>query len=257
MKIADYLPENANLPGNTSPGEDPRENPSFSVPGSCADDCPLCHGFGWVRFDREVGDPLFGKMSLCPNLLSSALGGDSGLNERELKLSWSAVSEINQAGAAVAAIKRTFERGRGWVYLWGQPGLGKTLILTVAIAEMIRSGRPGVYTRMADILDDLRKGFGDDQPKGEEQRRVDRWASLPLLAIDELDRVRSSEYSDEKRFALLDRRYQAALRGNSITLLASNRDPRGFDDYLSSRIFDGRFSVVKLAGADVRPIAEW
>lgn len=229
----------------------------LQLPGDCRPDCEICGGIGWVRFDRPIDDPLFGRMAICPNRSSDALGRDSGLDARELALKWAAVADLNNALAAVRAVKATLARGRGWVCLWGPTGLGKTLILQVAVAETIRAQRPARYTRMVDVIDNLRQAFDAENTRGEETRRMESWAGLSILAIDEVDRLRSSDYSEEKKFALLDRRYQAAVRGNSITLLTSNSDPRGWDDYLSSRIFDGRFAVIRMTGQDARPLADW
>jgi DNA replication protein DnaC len=249
-QINEFMPK---IPEGKNSGSDT----TIQLPGDCRPDCPICGGIGWIRFDRPIEDPLFGRMAICPNRSSDALGKDSGLDPRELGLKWSAIADLNNALAAVRAVKAALERGRGWVTLWGPTGLAKTLILQVAIAETIRAQRPARYARMVDIIDNLRQAFDTENTRGEETRRMESWAGLPILAIDETDRVRSSDYSDEKRFSLLDRRYQAALRGNSITLLASNSDPRGWGDYLASRVFDGRFAVVRMIGEDVRPMVEW
>ena len=238
-------------------GEDNGEFIPLQLAGDCRPDCPICGGLGWLRRDLPIDDPLFGRAAICPNRSCDVLGRDSGLNARELGLRWAGVADLNNALAAVRAVKAALERGAGWVTLWGGTGLGKTLILQTAVAEAIQGQRPARYTRMTDVIDNLRASFDQESTRGEEGRRMDSWAGLPILAIDEADRVRSSDYADEKRFSLLDRRYQAALRGSSITLLASNSDPRGWGDYLASRVFDGRFAVIRMIGQDARPLVDW
>ncbi len=158
---------------------------------------------------------------------------------------------------AARAVIDTLSRGSGWVYLWGPPGLGKTLVLKIAVAEMLRRHKAAAYTRMAELIDHLRSAFDARDPSEEAQRRLDWWAGLPLLAIDEFDRVRNTEYSNERRFLLLDRRYEQALNGKSITIMAANADPATLEPYLYDRIRDGRFTVVKLEGDSARPGSEW
>jgi len=218
--------------------------------------CPKCGGYGWIGYDVDIHDPRFGKTYMCDCIKPRYYARGSGLTEKELTLDWGAIRDMNNATEAVRAVRETLDRGCGWVYLWGQYGAAKSLILQIAVAEAIRQVREAAYVRMVEIIDNLRASF-EGKSSGEEERRLERWASVPLLAIDEFDRLRDSEYASERRFLLMDRRYQDAIRGNTITLMASNSDPKTYDGYLSSRIFDGRFAVVKLEGIDARPYMGW
>ena len=77
---------------------------------------------------------------------------------------------------------------------------------------------------MAEILDHLREAFQSNS-KVSESSRLAWWAQLPVLAIDEFDRVRDTGYGQERRFVLMDRRYEGALRQENVTIMASNSDP--------------------------------
>ncbi len=70
-------------------------------------------------------------------------------------------------------------------------------------------------------------------------------------------RVNDTGWVDEKRFLLMDNRYVAALRQESVTIMAGNKAPNLFDGYLWDRIRDGRFEIVKLSGESIRPGMEW
>jgi len=225
---------------------------AYAANSICRVDCPVCHGIGYVRNDS-------GRLDTCPNVDPLRVYPISryGLDETERGLDWSNVEKFNNTMAALAAVRKTIHRGYGWVYLYGPPGLGKTLVLKIAIAEYLRLKQPAAYCRMAEILDDLRSAFDAKNPSEESQRKLDWWAGLPLLAIDEFDRVRATEYADERRFLLMDRRYEMALREKSITLLASNSDPSTLDGYLWDRVRDGRFEIVRVMGESVRPGTEW
>lgn len=214
----------------------------------CTMDCPICGGIGYVRDDN-------GKVNICPNVnpLRVYPGERYGVDNEEREFTWAMVQPFNNVMAAVNAVKRALDRGYGWVYLWGPPGLGKTLVLKIAVALYLKDYKAAAYCRMAEIIDDLRAAFDAKNPSEESQRKLDWWADLPLLAIDEFDRVRTTEYSDERRFLLMDRRYEMSLREKTITIMASNNDPSTMDGYLWDRIRDGRFAVVHVQGESVRP----
>lgn len=228
-----------------------RRRLSYASNGICKPDCE-CGGLGFVKGED-------GKLRPCGNADPALLhpGARYGLTDEERALTWSAVKPLNNTQAAAAAVRRVLTRGAGWVYLWGPPGLGKTLILKIAVAELLRGRRAAGYVRMPEIFDHLRAAFDLKNASEEAQRRLDFWADLPFLAIDEFGRERSSEYTKERRFVLMDRRYESALRGRSITLIASNDDPSELDDYLWDRIRNGRFEVIRVEGESVRPGEEW
>lgn len=218
----------------------------------CVPGCPECNGLGYVRGED-------GKLQVCSHVdpLTVYPLERYGLAQSEAALEWSAVKAINGGPVAAAAVQETLQRGAGWVYMHGDPGLAKTLILKVAVATAIRERRQAAYVRMAEILDDLRGAFDKNNPSEESQRRLDWWSSIPLLAIDEFDRVNQTEYAKERSFLLMDRRYESAIRGKTITLMASNGDPDKMDSYLVDRINDRRFTVVHMTGKSARRAMGW
>jgi DNA replication protein DnaC len=237
-----------------------QSNSVISPIQNCQPDCPICHGSGWVKYDLPIYDPNFGKLFPCVNAANNMYGRLSGLQDRELNLTWDAIKNVDpesNIAIAAAAVREVIQDGRGWVFLWGSPGLAKTLILQIAVAETIRSGREASYTRMVEIIDNMRRAFDSSRPGEEEERRIERWSNMPLLCIDEFDRINGTEYASNRQFLVMDKRYMEAIRGNAITIMSSNADPRSFDGYLSSRIHDGRFKVIHLIGSDFRPDMGW
>ena len=221
----------------------------------CSPGCDICGGSGYYRMDVDISDQRFGKVLICPNVDRTDLPGFDrvGLRKEELKsMTWDILIKESGIQKSIKAVKETLKRGHGWVFLYGGFGVGKTYVLKIAIAEMIRSGQQASYVRMAEILDHLRESFNDDV-KEMETKRLEYWSKLPILAIDEFDRIRNTEYGDERRFVLLDRRYEDAVRENSITLLASNSDPSKLPGYLYDRVRDGRFKIINLPGESFRP----
>lgn len=227
----------------------------------CDPYCPICGGVGRVMTDAKLGEPGFGKLLTCPNVSPLKIYPISrfGMEADETLLSWGDIlPEWNETtNQGTRAVQETLRRGYGWVCLWGDVGLAKSMILKVAVAETLRAHRLGGYTRMVEILDHLKEAFDKEQPSESSQARLDWWASLPVLAIDEFSRVKETPWAAERRFLLMDRRYEDAIREKTITLIASNDNPAKLDGYLFDRIMDNRFEVVHLTGESYRRAASW
>lgn len=228
----------------------------------CIPDCPDCGGSGFIPV-VSTEDVLGTKQEVtrtafCPRRVEKTRMGGSGLVGAEFDLTWESLSAGINLPVAVNTVKAAMARGTGWVFLHGGYGTAKTLILKIALAEWLRRGGTGAYTSMSEILDNLRAAFDAKNPSAESEARLERWQSIPLLVIDEFDRVKDTEYAAERRFRLMDDRYTRAIRGEpSVTLMASNATPDALEGYLADRIRDGRFAVVELAGDSMRPGMDW
>jgi DNA replication protein DnaC len=155
---------------------------------------------------------------------------------------------------AKKTIQAALERGYGWVYLYGGYGTAKTTMLRVAVAESLRAGLDATYTRMVDMLDEIRAAYDHNKPQEEATRRIRRWMELPVLALDEIEKTQETGFIVERRFQILDHRYEAATRQRAgVTLIAGNVAPEKLGGALGSRIADGRFTVVHITAVDGRP----
>ena len=221
--------------------------------GICEPYCPECGGIGYVR----TGD---GGMTMCSRVDRWKLPGSEriGISREEAEtLDWQVMKLINPSiQEAIDAIQRILAWGFGWVYLHGPWGTGKTEILKIATAVALRQRKDAAYTRMSEILDHLRESF--DEKSGEsESARLDWWSQLPVLCIDEFDKLRQTPYGEERRFVLLDRRYEQAIRRETATIIASNEPPDRLPGYLADRVGDGRFFTVRIIGDSFRPGMDW
>jgi len=232
---------------------------SDGMDSDCSSDCEICHGAGFVRYDVPIGHSYFGKVFPCPNRnFSGFYQVDSGLDASEYKLDWSAIVDINNIHKVVDTIREIINRGYGWITLWGGSGLAKTTLLKIAVAVYIRDKKKRAgYARMVDIIDNLRGAYDSENAMSESQRRLDAWTSMPLLSIDEFERINETKYASERKFVLADSRYEAALREKSITIIATNKNPEEYDGYLYDRMRDGRFELIHLEGKSARPIMTW
>ena len=238
--------------------------PPGVVPATRKVFCQTCNDTGAVSAGAPIGHPMFGKIFPCPacqsgkSIANGASPDEYGLLPSDRALAWGDVLDlhtVSNTSEAKMAIKATLERGYGWVYLWGNYGTAKTTLLKIAVAEYLRKqALPAVYARMSDIMDEIRAGYDSKTPNTEAIRRLRWWSSVPLLAIDEAEKVNETGMVEERRFQLLDTRYEAATRQRfGITLIAANVAPRAMPATIASRISDGRFTVVHLTGKDFRP----
>lgn len=223
--------------------------------------CITCFDVGFIRGNFEPGHPMFGKVLPCPDCSMAAPvlsePDEYGLLPADRALVWqSVVSGLDSSiDRAVAAVKTMLARGYGWVYLWGGYGTAKTTILKIAVAEALRSGEFAVYLSMADMMDSIREAYDLKSPQAEAARKIRWFSTLPVLAIDELEKTKSTEFVDERRFQILNARYEAATRqAYGVTLLAANVPPGDLPGALASRVGDGRFAVVHITAKDMRPL---
>ncbi|MEW6287772.1 MAG: hypothetical protein AB1509_16265 [Chloroflexota bacterium] len=243
-----------------------------SSSGSCAPDCSVCGGVGYVRYDVPVGHPKFGKVEMCPHarrlafersLDDGSLDPRIGLRPDEVQsLHWGLIQDgISDGQKARSAAQSAHQTGHGVCFLYGKSGQAKTLALKIAVATALRDGKTAAYANMLSVLDDIRLAFDARENKQTELvRRMEWWQSLDVLAIDELDKVNSTDWALERMFQLIDARYQRAVRQEALTFIAANYGSslNELSDYLRSRIEDNRFAVngwvVYLNGPDGRKV---
>lgn len=163
--------------------------------------------------------------------------------------------------AMIDAAQQMLVKPFGWLYIWGGPGNAKSEVLIALSNELNEAGRgPVLYTKFSRILDFMRDAFSEKRKKhlgkDAEQSFIDRFERLkriPVIAIDEMDKARETEFAQDFRFDFLDDRYRQAIVGETITLFAGNTDPATFDVALYDRIRDGRFQIVHNKAGSARP----
>lgn len=175
----------------------------------------------------------------------------SGLPNEARGLYLDALRAYRPQQEALEAIAVLLREPRGWLTLAGGYGTGKTTLIYATLNHLAEQGIYGRYTTAPDLIDHLRDALRDADGRAHSER-LERLKAVPVLAVDELDKYRATEYAEEAIFKLFDHRYRE--RGSLATLIGYNRE-RGdrIPPFLLSRIRDGRFRLVQLDGADLRP----
>lgn len=211
--------------------------------------CPLCDGTGWVERVDNIGYDGHITMVKCADPARThlekeleRLGRVSGLLPEELAITFKDVILTGETAQMTREAQRFLDSTGGFFTMWGGYGNGKTLILQAAVNEFRARGMSGTYVRMRDLLDYVRAGY-DAHAKTDSQARYERFKALPVLAIDEVDGARMTDFAYEFRGAFLDDRYRLGLTGRAHTLFAMNCDPATLPGDIYDRLRDGRFTI--------------
>ena len=162
---------------------------------------------------------------------------------------------------AVTAWVERADRAQG-LYLAGQVGTGKTHTAWMALRKwceqtgtsprperraedtQVRFGPDVIFTRMTDLLDDLRPG--DDA-----RRRVRDCQQASLLVLDDIGAEKASEWTQERLYSIVDHRYANCMP----LLVTSNLPPAKLaeqtGDRAASRLAE-MCEVVAMTGTDRR-----
>lgn len=211
-----------------------------------------CDGIdGWVTAIHPERGPL---QLRCPRC-----AGDKVLGALHRLIPPRFQSTITLPRPVEAWIERG-EQAQG-LYLAGPVGTGKTHVAwmtvrqwciqteTVARSELREQAfgwsRPNViFTRMTDLLDDLRPG--DDS-----RQRIRDCQNAALLVIDDLGAEKASEWTQERFYSVIDHRYANCLPLIVTSNLPPNKLSEQTGERAASRLAE-MCTVVPMTGTDRR-----
>ena len=141
------------------------------------------------------------------------------------------------------------EAPRGWLFLHGNCGVGKTH-LAVAIAKRIMEDQDQqvLFAVVPDLLDHLRSTFDPNASVAYDQRFQDI-RNAYLLVLDDLGTENTTPWAREKLYQIFNHRYNEQLP----TVVTSNQDFKRIEERVLSRILDTRLTrYVHVDGEDYR-----
>jgi DNA replication protein DnaC len=147
------------------------------------------------------------------------------------KYRWRFINEYesrNKLGEAAKSaaydIIRSFPEVDKGLYLWGNPGTGKTLLSTIILTELVtRHAVEGRYVKISrGFFQRLRSTFNaDSETYGTGNAIEKEFAEADILVVDDFGTQRDSPWEQETLYNLVDARYEA----EKFTIFTSNINP--------------------------------
>jgi len=216
-----------------------------------------------MRADVPLGHPQFGKLIPCHckvNERAERLNRVSGLteNERKIKLEDIMTDGLDATRRMVNECRKFIVRPQGIITIHGGSGNGKTMALQACVNAMLDKNIEAVYVTAFDLISFIRSAYSQnketkviDVVDDNAYRRLQKFERVRVLALDELDKVKVTDWVLEQLTDLIDRRYRMAENDNGGTLIAMNESPKTLPSWISSRL--NRYTVIHNADEDMRP----
>ncbi|MFW5808586.1 MAG: ATP-binding protein, partial [Spirochaetota bacterium] len=142
------------------------------------------------------------------------------INDSEIdrKYRWRFLSEFNvitpsenRAKAAAYKIITDFHRTEKGLFLWGNPGTGKTMLSAIILTELIvRYALPGKFVKISrNFFGKLKSTFHEGSKLyGLSSVIEQELADVDVLVVDDFGIQRDSEWEQETLYNLVDARYE-------------------------------------------------
>jgi DNA replication protein DnaC len=183
----------------------------------------------------------------------------SGIDKKFL---WRFINEFNSVTKHAENAKKyaydiitKFPKVEKGLYLWGNPGTGKTLLSTIILTELItRYAIEGRFLKISrNFFDRIRSTFHEGSEHFGKGNEIEtEIANIDVLVIDDFGTQRNTQWELETLYDLVDARYEA----EKFTIFTSNFDP----DKAMKDLFEGRIlsriksmcRIVDMTGPDQR-----
>ncbi|MBN1501660.1 MAG: ATP-binding protein [Spirochaetes bacterium] len=184
---------------------------------------------------------------------------NSGIDK---KFQWRFLNEFNVRNknderakkAAYSIITRFPNIDRG-LYLWGNPGTGKTFLSTIILTELIATHCvSGKFMKISrNFFGKLRSTFVEGSSMYGMASQIEReLAEVDILVVDDFGIQRDSAWEQETLYNLVDARYEA----EKFTIFTSNLDPGiAMKDLSEGRILSRikeMCYIIEISGPDKR-----
>jgi len=216
--------------------------------------CVICGDEGWRPakpgetgyFDEQ--HPVFVPCEACIrsriDSLRARLQIVSNLTDQEgaLRLKDIQIKGRPDTEKMLHACRDMLEKKSFMLTIWGSNGNAKSAALVVTVNEFLDLGIPAIYLPAYDMLNWIQDAYNSAGHVISESAydRLESLKSIRMLALDEFQSVKATDWRMEQLRNIIDRRWRDGLDGKSFTLLAMNEDPASLEPRIYSRLRDGR-----------------
>lgn len=187
--------------------------------------------------DLPTSHPAFGKAMRCRQCQPDYTP-HCGLTADELAYTDMSIEGKNEISITLRHLVRLITKEpKGWLTLYGNSGVAKSLAVQAIIATLVRNGHTARFAHAHQVE---QAWFAD---RDSDKSNAEYFLNVPVLAIDELDKTNLKNDWVRQQFQyLLDHRYRQAVAGKSLTLFTLQFAPEhSLPGDMVSRMTDGRF----------------
>ena len=180
-------------------------------------DCTRCGGAGFVRVERPLDHPDFGRAVECgceaSRKAAAARARMRGLSNLGPMYGRRIAPEDAQAlsGCAEACAFADELRAEHWMVLTGTSDEARVRLLAEMANRRLDAGRDALYFVAPDLLDRLRGAYSQDDGVAY-TALFEHLREAPFLIVDDLDRTNPTPWAREKIWQLLSDRRQRGAR---------------------------------------------
>jgi len=161
--------------------------------------CDICNGTGWLSRDLPISDPNFGKVFPCdcqtPSIRETWLK-NCGLSTSQLSSDIKQFEIIGEGTRNMMNAAKIFLKNPVSILtIHGNNGVGKTTLAYFMTRKLIESGYQTIYTTGPDMFNWIRDGYNQTKPDETALRRMKMLEEIQILIIDELDKIRPTEWA--------------------------------------------------------------